>query len=122
MIAITAASPDLDAEVDPRFGRAAHLLLVNPKTRKWKSVENPGRRAGSGAGIRVAQLLSDHHVEAVISGRFGPKAQEALERAGIGMCSCDGRCSVAEAIDLWKSGKLAPGQRSNRLTYLSGRR
>ena len=122
MIALTAATSDLDAEVDPRFGQAVHLLLVDPRTLKWESVDNPGRRAGSGAGIKVTQLLSDHRVEAVISGRFGLKAQQALEREGIAMWSCHARCTVAQAIDLWKGGKLAPGQRSKPLRYLLGRR
>ncbi len=122
MIAITAAAPDLDAKVDPRFGRAAHVLLVNPNTGKWKILENPGRHAGGGAGIKVAQLLNDHRVRTVISGRFGPKAQEALEKAGIAMVSCDGPCTAAEAVDQWKRGKLAPGKRAPSLNYLFGRR
>jgi len=57
-VAVTAGSPDLDQAVDGRFGRAAFLLLVDPDTLRWESVENPGRDARGGAGIQVAQFLS----------------------------------------------------------------
>jgi predicted Fe-Mo cluster-binding NifX family protein len=106
MIAITVVSPDLKAELDPRFGRAPYVLLVDPGTLDWTSLENPGRQARGGAGIRLAQLLNDRKVDAVISGRFGPKATDALEKAGITMHSCEASCTAKEAISLLKDGKL----------------
>ena len=87
-VALTVASPGLDQEVHPKFGRAGFILLVDPHTMKWESLANPGRDAGSGAGIRVAQLLNDRKVTDVISGEFGPKAQEALNAAGISLHRC----------------------------------
>jgi predicted Fe-Mo cluster-binding NifX family protein len=105
-VAVTVSTPDLDAEVEPRFGRAPHILLVDPQTMSWTSVENPGRDAGSGAGIQVAQVLHDKGVSAVISGEFGPKAQDALVAAGIVMHRCPSRATARETVTLWRAGEL----------------
>lgn len=106
MIAVTTVGPDLGAEMDPHFGRAAYILLVDPATLRCKPLENPGRHARGGAGIQLAQLLSDRNVKAVISGRFGPKATEALKRAGIRMVTCGPSGTAEEAVSRWKEGKL----------------
>ncbi len=105
-VALTVASPSLDERVDSRFGRAAYLLFVDPKTMTWDSVANPGKDDGSGAGIRVAQLLSDRKVTDVISGHFGPKAKDALDLAEIRLHHCGSRTTAREAVVLMNSGKL----------------
>jgi predicted Fe-Mo cluster-binding NifX family protein len=84
------------------------ILLVDPKTMAWESIVNPGRDAGGGAGIRVAQILSERKVSDVISGKFGPNAQDALEAAGISMHRCRSNTTVREAIELLNAGNL-PG-------------
>lgn len=106
-IAITAAAPDLDVEVEPRFGRAAHILLVDPDTLEWDALENPGQHARGGAGIKVAQFLSERNVSDVVSGEFGPNAHEALSSAGIAMHRCESGVSGREAVELLKEGKLS---------------
>lgn len=106
MIAVTVVSPDLRAEIEPRFGRAPYVLLVNPETLEWTSLENPGRQARGGAGIRLVQLLNDQGVDGVISGRLGPKATDALAKAGITMHPCDAPCTAEEAVLLLRDGKL----------------
>ena len=105
-IAITAASPDLDVGVEPRFGRAAYLILVNPNTLEWEALENPGQHARGGAGIKVAQFLNEQNVTDVVSGEFGPNAHEALSAAGIAMHRCESSTSARKAVGLLKEGKL----------------
>ena len=105
-VALTVPSPNLDVEVEPRFGRAAYLLLVDPGSMACEVLANPGRDAEEGAGIRVAQVLSDREVSDVISGEFGPKAHDALKAAGISMHRCGSDTTAREAVGLLKDGKL----------------
>ena len=40
-IVITAIAPDIDAQVDPRFGRGAYFLVVDADTLEWHAEANP---------------------------------------------------------------------------------
>jgi predicted Fe-Mo cluster-binding NifX family protein len=84
-IAISTSTADLDSLVDPRFGRAASLVIVDTKTEEWNAYPNPGLNAKGGAGIQAAQFVSTQGVQSVISGNFGPNAHSALMAAGIQM-------------------------------------
>ena len=41
-IIITASSPSLDADFDPRFGRGAYFVIINTETMEWEAFPNPG--------------------------------------------------------------------------------
>jgi predicted Fe-Mo cluster-binding NifX family protein len=105
-IALTAVSPEIESAVDPRFGRCAYLLVVDTETLQWQSYPNPAASAPGGAGIRSAQFVSDHKVEAVLSGDFGPNAHTALENAGISMYVYGSCRTVQEAVAAFKAGSL----------------
>jgi predicted Fe-Mo cluster-binding NifX family protein len=105
-IVLTTVSPNLDAEVDPRFGRAANLLLVDTDTLEWKAESNPGAGASGGAGIRAAQFVADQNAQAVISGDFGPNAFEALQAAGITMYIYGDCQNAHQVIERFKAGQL----------------
>jgi predicted Fe-Mo cluster-binding NifX family protein len=64
-IAITATGPDPDSSVDPRFGRCAYFLIIDPKTMEYGSIENPNILLGGGAGIQVIAGVSGSVQEAV---------------------------------------------------------
>jgi predicted Fe-Mo cluster-binding NifX family protein len=81
-IILTTASPCLDSEVDPRFGRGAYLLVVDTDTLEWQPHPNPGASTPCGAGIQAAQFVIDQKAGAVLSGDFGPHAFDALQAAG----------------------------------------
>ncbi len=121
-IAPTVGSPHLDAEVDPRFGRADWILFVEPETMEWKAQENPGRDARGGAGVQAAQFLGDREASAVISGDFGPKAYQALEAAGVAMYRCESRTTAREAVELYQAGKLSGGNPVRQFGRGDGRR
>ncbi|HUU83960.1 MAG TPA: NifB/NifX family molybdenum-iron cluster-binding protein [Phycisphaerae bacterium] len=108
-IAVTAAAANLDANVDPRFGRCAYFLIVETDTMEAQAVENPNVALGQGAGIQSAQLLAEKGAKFVLTGHCGPNAHETLSAAGIGVIlGCTG--SVRGAIDRFKAGELsAPG-------------
>lgn len=84
-IAITATGNTLDSMVDPRFGRAAWFLIVDTTTMQLiEAVDNSaGKEAAHGAGISAAAQVADKGVEAVLTGRVGPKALPVLEKAGV---------------------------------------
>jgi len=82
-ICITSTGKDLLAEIDPKFGRALHFLIVDPNSMEFEVIENPNVEAAHGAGIQTAQLISSKNVGAVLTGDCGPNAQRILQSAGI---------------------------------------
>lgn len=84
-ICITAMEGNLNATVDARFGRAAWILIVDTNTGQLlEAIENSsGKAAAHGAGIVAAALVADKGVQAVLTGRVGPKAVPVLEKANV---------------------------------------
>ena len=82
-IAISTMSGNPDREFSPRFGRCAYFLVVDEGQENWEKISNPADDAQGGAGTQVVQYLAGQGVDAVISGRYGPNAYEALEAGGI---------------------------------------
>ncbi len=105
-IIITASSPSLDADFDPRFGRGAYFLVVNPETMEWEAFPNPGVNASGGAGTQAAQFVAEKMVEAVISGDFGPNAAPALNAAGVAMVLNKTSGSIRAIVERYKAGEL----------------
>jgi len=105
-IAISALGTTLDAPIDDRFGRAAHLLLVETTTMAVGDIDNTAnQQALKGAGLGAAESVSRAGAEAVITGHLGPNAFKALRAAGIpgyGITSM----SVREAVELFVADKL----------------
>ena len=97
----------LDAEIDPRFGRAFAFLVVDVESGAVVSeIVNDAANAAHGAGTGAAAIMSDHGVTAVISGRFGPKACQALEALNIEMWTAPEGISATEALALLAKGGL----------------
>jgi predicted Fe-Mo cluster-binding NifX family protein len=105
-ILLTTVSPDIESEIDPRFGRGACFLIVDPETLEWHAVPNPAISAPGGAGIQAAQFATDQKCAAVISGDFGPNAYNALKAVGIPMYLFGAHRSAREVIEDFKSGQL----------------
>jgi predicted Fe-Mo cluster-binding NifX family protein len=105
-IILTAVSPDIESNVDPRFGRGAYLLVVDSDTLEWQAHPNPGVTAPGGAGIQAAQFVTGQKAEAVISGDFGPHAFEALNAAKLPMYLFGNCRTVREVIAQFKAGQL----------------
>jgi predicted Fe-Mo cluster-binding NifX family protein len=105
-IMLTATSPSIDSNVDPRFGRGAFLIVVDPDTLEWQAHPNSGAGAMGGAGTLAAQFAANQKADAVISGDFGPNAYNALQTAGIAMYLFRATATVKEAIEHFKAGQL----------------
>jgi predicted Fe-Mo cluster-binding NifX family protein len=104
-ICITSTGENLDSAVEPRFGRCAYFIIVDPDDLKFKAIANPNVSAVGGAGIQSAQLIANEGVEAVITGNVGPNAFQALSSAKIKMFKVAG-VTVKEAVQKYKEGKL----------------
>ena len=104
-IAITSAGETLDSEVDPRFGRAAYFIIIDTETMDFSAIGNENVAAAGGAGISSAKLVIDAGAEVVLTGNCGPNAERTLSAGGVKLYT---RASgtVAEAVELFKSGKL----------------
>ncbi len=114
-VAVSSEGPGLDAQVDPRFGRAAGFVVVDTDNAQPEYVDNGESQVmAQGAGIQTAERLSALGVKAVLSGYVGPKAFAALQAAGMEVYQdMDGR-SVGEAVRIYTSGAASPAQAPNR--------
>jgi predicted DNA-binding protein (UPF0251 family)/predicted Fe-Mo cluster-binding NifX family protein len=105
-IAITAQQASMDAEVDPRFGRAKVFALVDTETGEAAFHDNAvNLNAAQGAGIQSARKIAELGVEAVLTGQVGPKAHAALSAAGVAIYA-GASGTVAHAVEQFKAGKL----------------
>ncbi|MFC2038149.1 NifB/NifX family molybdenum-iron cluster-binding protein [Chloroflexota bacterium] len=111
-IAISMKSPDLEGEIEPRFGRCRYFITVNPETLEFKVISNSSADASGGAGVSSAQMISERGVEAVLTGSCGPNAHEVLSAAGIKIITgVSGK--VRDAIEAYKSGKYQSSTEPN---------
>ena len=84
IVAVTAQEGRIDSPVDSRFGRAPFFMIANSDTMEVYAHDNStGVNAGNGAGTGAVQLLAEEKVEVLYTGKVGPKAGDALEKAGI---------------------------------------
>ena len=104
-IAISSTGPDLDAEVDPRFGRCRYFVIVDSETKELEVLDNQTGMTSGGAGIQAAQMVVNAGVNSVITGNLGPNAADTLAAAGLKTyLGVSG--TVREALQQCKSGQL----------------
>lgn len=83
-IALTSQGPDLDSEMDPKFGRAAYILIVDTETLEFEALDNSENvNAFKGSGIQAAAMVGNHKAEVLLTGHCGPKAFDTLDAVGI---------------------------------------
>lgn len=95
---ITSTGMKNSARFDLRFGRAACFCLFDDETGKTSFHENQHLNEGHGAGPRAAELAYELGATKVISGDFGPKAKEILEKLNIQMVIIDNDDQTVEDI------------------------
>jgi len=105
-IAITSSGPDLNAQIDPRFGRCPYFLIIDSKTKKFEAIKNSGVQAFQGAGLTAAQIVADKKVKAVIAGNFGPKAIYILKESGIKIFRSPADITAEESFKRYQKGEL----------------
>ena len=117
-IAISSTGPDIESEVDPRFGRCQYFMIVDLDDMSFEAVPNTNLAQGSGVGIQSAKVVADKGVKAVLTGSVGPHAHQALSAAGLDvMTGVSG--TVREAAQQYKNGQLQPAEKSDVQDYSS---
>ena len=98
IISSTGNSPK--SQFDLRFGRAGWFCLLDEETGQTSFIENEHKDASHGAGARVVGKVVELGATKVISGDFGPRAKELLDKFNIQMVIIpDDSYTVAEIID-----------------------
>ncbi len=112
-IAVTCTGTDLDSPVDPRFGRAAYILIVDSESLDYEVLDNKENvDALKGAGIQAAKTIIDKEAEVLLTGFCGPNAFKALNAGNIGVAS-DAEGSVKESVKSFLEGKLPLSENAN---------
>jgi predicted Fe-Mo cluster-binding NifX family protein len=106
-IAVTAKGRHLTDAVDPRFGRAPFILIVDTETMEYETLDNSANvNAFKGAGIQAATMVAEKGAQVLLTGYCGPNAFRTVEAAGMKVVS-DVTGTVREAIDTFKGGQIA---------------
>lgn len=113
-VAVTSKGTSLDSEIDPRFGRAPYILIVDTDTLAFEALDNSSNvNAFKGAGIQAATMISDKGAEVLMTGYCGPKAFVTLEAAGVKVVD-DVSGKVQDAVATIKAGKVTYATSANK--------
>ena len=104
-ICVSATSNNLEAQLDPRFGRCLYLVIVDSETMAFEAIPNMAAGSSGGAGIQAAQAIADKGVKFVVTGNVGPNAFRALSAAGIEIVT-GASGTVSEVVAKFKKGEL----------------
>ena len=89
------------------------MLVVDTETDGFEVHDNSmNLNAAQGAGIQTGQNIANLDVEAVITGNVGPNAFKTLNAANVKIFLAE-KQTIAEAIDLFKTGKLKEVDQAN---------
>jgi predicted Fe-Mo cluster-binding NifX family protein len=113
IVAVTAKGKNLSSEVDPRFGRAPYILIVDTETMECEALDNSSNvNAFKGAGIQAATMVTEKGAEVLLTGYCGPNAFRTVQAAGIKVVN-DVTGTVQQAIDTFRSGKVQYSENAN---------
>ncbi len=106
-VAVSAAGPDPASEVDPRFGRAPWILVVEPETGEFEAIPNERGAGPWGPENSPVRFVLDRRVGTVITGRLGPNARGTLGAAGVRIVT-GARGRVTDVVREYRAGGLRP--------------
>jgi len=104
-ICVSSTGKDLDAPIDPRFGRCQYFLVVDVDSMAFEVVSNESAVASGGAGVQAGQSVARAGVDAVITGNIGPNAYQTLKAAGIKVIT-GASGTVKDVVEKYKKGEL----------------
>jgi len=104
-VAVSANGNDLDAPIDPRFGRCAFFIIVDTDDMSFEVFDNESVALSGGAGIQAAQFLASKGAKVIITGNIGPNAVTALSAAGIQMVTGQ-TGTIRQAVDDYEQGRV----------------
>ncbi|MFW2366276.1 MAG: NifB/NifX family molybdenum-iron cluster-binding protein [Desulforhopalus sp.] len=105
-VAVTAKGSELSSPVDPRFGRAAFIIIVDTATMAHEALDNNANvNAFKGAGIQAATMIADKGVEVLLTGYCGPNAFKTVQAGGVKVVN-DVSGTVEEAVKKFLNGEV----------------
>lgn len=113
LVAVTAKGTNLSDEVDPRFGRAPYILIVDTETMNYESFDNSENvNAFKGAGIQAATMIADKGAQILLTGYCGPNAFKTVQAAGMKVVS-DVTGTIEQAIKNFLAGDVSYSENPN---------
>ncbi len=112
-IAVTAKGTTLDVEIDPRFGRAPYIIIVDTETMAFEAMDNSENvNAFKGAGIQAATMVADKGAEVLLTGYCGPNAFKTAQAAGMKVVN-DITGTVNEVVQNFLDGNVKYSDSAN---------
>ena len=108
-VCFSSQGDNLNSEIDSRFGRCQYFIIVDTKTKKFNSIQNPYRSASGGAGIQSGQLMVNQKIKAVLTGNIGPNAFQVLQEAKIDVVT-GVTGTIRDALEKYTKGELTLSQ------------
>ena len=113
IVAVTAKGMQLSDEVDPRFGRAPYIIIVDTETMAYQALDNSANvNAFKGAGIQAATMVADKGAEVLLTGYCGPNAFKTAQAAGIKVVN-DVTGTVGGAVKTFLAGNVQYSEAAN---------
>jgi predicted Fe-Mo cluster-binding NifX family protein len=113
-IAVTSQGNTLNSQLDPRFGRASYILVVDTQTMEYEIIDNKKNKdAFKGAGIQAAAMIADVEAQVLLTGFCGPNAFKTLNAVGIKVVN-DQSGSVIDAVQRFKQGEIVFASDANK--------
>jgi len=113
-IAVTSQGNTLDSQLDPRFGRAAFIIVVDTETLEFEAFDNnENKNAFKGAGIQAAAMISDKDAQVLLTGFCGPNAFKTLETAGVKVVN-DQAGRIIDVVQKFKQGNVVYADNANK--------
>lgn len=111
-IAVTSTGPNIDSQVEARFGRSPYFIIVDTEANKFEAIENPNVALGGGAGIQSAQLMAGQDVKYILTGNCGPNAFRTFGAAGVQVIvGING--TVSNAVEKFIAGEYSTANSPN---------
>ncbi|MBN1336499.1 MAG: NifB/NifX family molybdenum-iron cluster-binding protein [Deltaproteobacteria bacterium] len=105
-VAFTTTGTDLEAPLDPRFGRSPFFVVCDAESGAIEVIDNEKNlNASQGAGVQAAGSVVRSGAECVITGHCGPNAFRVLSMAGVRIYLTDAP-TIGEALDRFRAGSL----------------
>ena len=109
-IAISATGPNIDDQVETRFGRCPYFQIIDTESNNNEALDNTNAALGGGAGIQAAEMLVNRGVEVVLTGACGPNAYQVFNAAGVPVIvQVNG--TVRQAIEKYNEGLYSPASK-----------
>lgn len=112
-VAITTQGAGVNPAVNPQFGRTRWFVVYDTVSNVSFAVDNQKNvDATQGAGVQMGRSIIELGVQAVITGRVGPKAFATLQACGVPIYTST-EISVDDAINKFKTGQLTRMKSAN---------